>query len=75
MDTVEDPRIRKMLTSVLAMYEEYSFFTAPTYANFDSDSDAFEMRFKDLLTEHRSRYLEGIDKILPASEVLKELKQ
>jgi len=75
MDAVEDPRIRKMLTSVLAMYEDYSFFTAPTYANFDSDSDAFEERFKELLTEHRNRYLDGNDKILPASEVLKELKR
>ena len=75
MDTVEDPRIRKMLTSVLSMYEDYSFFTAPTYANFDSDSDAFEERFKDLLTEQRNRYLDGNDKISPASEVLKELKQ
>jgi len=75
MDTVEDPRIRKMLTSVLAMYEDYSFFTAPTYANFDSDSDAFEESFKDLLVEHRDRYLEGIDKIFPASEAMKELIQ
>ena len=75
MDTVEDPRIRKMLTSVLAMYEDYSFFTAPTYANFDSDSDAFEEGFKDLLVGHRDRYLEGIDKIFPASEALKELIQ
>ena len=75
MDTVEDPRIRKMLTSVLAMYEDYSFFTAPTYANFDSDSDAFEEGFKDLLVGHRDRYLEGIDKLFPASEALKELIQ
>ena len=75
MDTVEDPRIRKMLTSVLAMYEDYSFFTAPTYAKFDSDSDAFEESFKDLLVGHRDRYLEGIDKIFPASEALKELIQ
>jgi len=74
MDTVEDPRIKKMLTSVLAMYEDYTFFTAPTYASFDSDSDAFEERFKEVLTEHRGRYLEGIDKIPSASEVLKELK-
>ena len=74
MDAVEDPRIKKMLTSVLAMYEDYTFFTAPTYASFDSDSDAFEERFKEVLTEHRGRYLEGIDKIPSASEVLKELK-
>ena len=75
MDTVEDPRIRKMLTSVLSMYEDYRFFTAPTYASFDSDSDAFEERFKEVLSEHRNRYMEGIDKIFPASEVLKELKK
>ena len=74
MDAVEDTRIKKMLTSVLAMYEDYTFFTAPTYASFDSDSDAFEERFKEVLTEHRGRYLEGIDKIPSASEVLKELK-
>ena len=75
MDTVEDPRIRKMLTSVLSMYEDYRFFTAPTYTSFDSDSDAFEERFKEVLSEHRNRYMEGIDKIFPASEVLKELKK
>ena len=74
MDTVEDPRVKNMLTSVLSMYEDYTFFTAPTYASFDSDSGAFEERFKDVLTEHRSRCLEGIDKIFSASEVLKELK-
>ena len=59
MDTVEDPRIRKMLTSVLSMYEDYSFFTAPTYASFDSDSDAYEDDFKDLLTDMRTEYLAG----------------
>ena len=75
MDTVEDPRIRKMLTSVLSMYEDYRFFTAPTYTSFDSDSDAFEERFKEVLSEHRNRYMEGIDKIFPVSEVLKELRK
>ena len=59
MDTVEDPRIRKMLTSVLSMYEDYTFFTAPTYASFDSDSDAYEDDFKDLLTDKRAEYLAG----------------
>jgi len=59
MDAVEDARIKKMLTSVLSMYEEYSFFTAPTYANFDSDSDAYEDDFKDLLTDLRTEYLAG----------------
>lgn len=59
VDTVEDPRIKKMLTSVLSMYEEYTFFTAPTYTAFDSDSDKYEEDFKKLLTNKREEYLNG----------------
>ncbi len=47
IDTIEDARIQKMLTSVLDMYESYEFFTAPTYADFDAQSDAFEASFKE----------------------------
>ena len=72
MDTVEDPRIRKMLTSVLSMYEDYSFFTAPTYASFDSDSDAYEDDFKDLLTDMRAEYLAGNE--ISAADALKEFR-
>ena len=72
MDTVEDPRIRKMLTSVLSMYEDYSFFTAPTYANFDSDSDAYEDDFKDLLTDMRTEYLAGNE--ISAADALNEFR-
>ncbi len=72
VDTVEDPRIKKMLTSVLSMYEEYAFFTAPTYGNFDHDSDTFEERFKNLLTEKRSEYSDG--KVTSVSDALDELK-
>ena len=72
MDTVEDPRIKKMLTSVLAMYEDYAFFTAPTYADFDSDSAAYEDDFKDLLTEKRNEYL--ADSTTSAADALNELK-
>ena len=59
VDTVEDSRIKKMLTSVLSMYEEYTFFTAPTYTAFDSDSDKYEEDFKKLLTNKREEYLNG----------------
>jgi len=59
IDTMEDPRIQKMLTSVLSMYREYAFFTAPTYADFDSDSDAFEKAIKDLLKQMRAAEMEG----------------
>ena len=72
MDTVEDPRIRKMLTSVLSMYEDYSFFTAPTYASFDSDSDAYEDDFKDLLTDMRTEYLAGNE--ISAADALNEFR-
>ena len=72
MDTVEDPRIRKMLTSVLSMYEDYSFFTAPTYASFDSDSDAYEDDFKDLLTDMRAEYLAGNE--ISAADALNEFR-
>jgi len=72
MDAVEDARIKKMLTSVLSMYEEYSFFTAPTYANFDSDSDAYEDDFKDLLTDLRTEYLAG--NTISAADALKEFR-
>ena len=59
MDTVEDPRIKKMLTSVLDMYEEYTFFTAPAYTAFDSDSEKYEEDLKKLLTDKREEYLKG----------------
>ncbi len=72
VETVEDPRIKMMLTSVLSMYEDYTFFTAPTYAAFDSDSDAFEERFKTLLTEQRQDYLEK--KAVTAAGALAALK-
>ena len=72
MDTVEDPRIKKMLTSVLSMYEDYSFFTAPTYASFDSDSDTYEDDFKGLLTNMRAEYLAGNE--ISAADALKEFR-
>ena len=72
MDTVEDPRIKKMLTSVLAMYEDYSFFTAPTYADFDSDSDSYEKDFKELLSDNRTEYLAG--NMISAADALKDFK-
>ena len=57
--TVEDTRIQKMLTSVLSMYDSYTFFTAHNYAGFDDDSDRFESRFKRLLQADRTAFLAG----------------
>jgi len=72
METVEDPRIKEMLTSVLSMYKDYSFFTAPTYAAFDSDSDGYEKAFKKLLSDNRTEYLAG--NMIPAADALKDFK-
>lgn len=49
--SLEDIRIQKMLTAVLAMYEEYEFFTAPNYSNFDAISKEYEQEFKALLRQ------------------------
>ncbi len=57
LELLEDVRIKKMLTSVLSMYEEYEFFSAPNYASFDDDSAKYEKDFKELLTEERKLYL------------------
>ena len=73
LETVEDPRIKKMLTSVLSMYDSYTFFTAPTYAELDSDSEEFESDFKSLLTDHRERFLAG-ESVAP-EDALEELKK
>ena len=59
LDSIEDARIQKMLTSVLSMYESYNLITAPNYANFDSDSNGFETSFKKILTDHREKFLVG----------------
>lgn len=59
LEKLENPRVRMMLTSVLSMYDEYTFFTAPTYSSFDADSDGYETDFKAVLTDERGRYLAG----------------
>ncbi len=59
LETLEDARIKKMLTAVLSMYEEYNFFFAPSFSGFDALSSKFEKDFKALLTEEREKYLEG----------------
>ncbi len=59
LTTIEDQRVKKMLTSVMAMYEEYVFFTAPTYSNFDSDSAGFEENFYRIFSSERDKYRAG----------------
>lgn len=54
-----DPRIQKMLTAVLSMYESYTFFTVPNYIDFDDDSDYYEKNFKAVMTEDRNQFFDG----------------
>ena len=73
LNSIADARVRKMLTSVLSMYESYTFFTAPNYGNFDSDSDGFETKFKRILSDHREAFLAG--EAVSPEEALQELKK
>ena len=63
MDThiqnVEDPRVRMMLSSVMEMYDSYTFFFAPTYTNLDADSSAFEDRLYTILSDDRAAFQAG----------------
>lgn len=68
IDTIEDARIKKMLTAVMDMYRDYTFFTAPNLSDFDSVSKKYESGFKALLNEQRAAYLES--KALAADEAL-----
>lgn len=72
IETVDDVRIKMMLTAVHDMYGEYEFFTAPTYSAFDSDSKAYDKSFKAVMNAQREAYLAG-EKV-SADEALESLK-
>ncbi len=57
LDTLTDNRIKKMLTAVLSMYENYEFFTAPNHLSFDDDSTNFETKLRAVLTKDRNSFL------------------
>ncbi len=73
LENVKNAQVKKMLTSVLAMYDEYTFFTAPTYSTFDADSAEYESNFKKLLTNERKDLLDG--KAVSAEDALAKMKQ
>lgn len=77
MDThiknIEDTQIRKMLTTVLSMYENYDLFTAPNFNNFDSVSNNYETTFKSLMSKQREEYLVGSD--VTVKNALVEIKE
>ncbi len=51
LETLNDVRIRKILTAVLSMYDSYEFFTAPDFPELDNLSKSYDADFKKLLTE------------------------
>ncbi len=59
LETVEDARIKKMLTAVLSMYEEYEFFTPPSFSEFDELSKTYEADFKKIMTDGQKAFQSG----------------
>lgn len=59
IEQVEDRRIKKMLLAVTEMYENYDFFTAPTFEAFDALGGAYEKDFKAFLSAQREQWLAG----------------
>ena len=49
--SMENPRIKQMLTAVTQMYEEYEFFVAPLFDSFDAMGKTYEADYKKLLQE------------------------
>ncbi len=71
LEQVEDIRIRKMLTAVLDMYNDYEFFTPPNVPELDAQSSQYDKTFKALLTDARHAYLNGTS--VSAEDVFAEL--
>lgn len=71
--SIENAGVKKMLTSVLSMYEDYTFFSAPTYSGFDDDCDGFEEDFFKLLTDERNAFLAG--ETVSAADALAKLRK
>ncbi len=53
LEELEDARIKKMLTAVLDMYEEYQFFTAPNLPTLDEESSRYDREFKQHMAQWR----------------------
>ena len=59
IETIENEKVKMMLTSVMSMYDSYTFFSAPTYSALDADSDAFETRLYDIFSADRDAFEKG----------------
>lgn len=51
LESVSDERIYKMLSSVLSMYDEYTFFSAPNHPNLDESNDTYDAAFIEILNK------------------------
>lgn len=59
LESAQDERIKKLLATVLSMYEEYQFFTAPNFSEFDAVSSQYETDFKKQLTNGQEAWQNG----------------
>lgn len=59
IETIENEKVKMMLTSVMSMYDSYTFFSAPTYPALDADTDAFETKLYDIFSTNRDAYGKG----------------
>ncbi len=72
IETIENANIKMMLSSVLDMYGSYTFFTAPTYSNFDADSKVFGDKLYTILSESKTAFEKG--DAVSAEDALVKLK-
>ena len=59
INQIESLKIKKMLTTVTEMYKDYTFFTPPTFENFDALSKNYETNYKQILGIYRKEQLES----------------
>lgn len=59
IQSLEDARIKMMLTAVLLMYDRYDFYVAPNFSDYDQISSDHEARFKNVMTRHQTLYQNG----------------
>ena len=49
IDSLDNENIHKMLSTVLTMYQEYDFYTAPNLLSFDDFSSAYEEDYREFM--------------------------
>ena len=73
IETIENEKVKMMLTSVMSMYDSYTFFSAPTYSALDADSDAFETKLYDIFSTDRDAFGKG--KTVSKEDALDKLRK